>query len=144
MAVIHRRFVKQINLQRRRIRERTSRKVLQSSPLFEGNRGSRMFLTLLRLGKSIPGRQWIGKHRRPRAVTWQMKRNMLVRLEREAENEYWLSRPYMTPEQEHRHNAERRLQRYLDLKATNYANFPKHKHIADHLDHLNISKNWCN
>ncbi|KAJ8250496.1 hypothetical protein COCON_G00224180 [Conger conger] len=103
-----------------------------------------MFLTLMRLGKGIPGKQWIGKHRRPRAVTWQMKRNMLRRLEREAENEYWLSRSYMTPEQEQGHSAERRLNRYLDMKAARTSNFPEHRYIADHLGHLKITKNWCN
>ncbi|KAM3605995.1 uncharacterized protein V6R79_008760 [Siganus canaliculatus] len=65
-----------------------------------------MFLTLALLRKGIPGKQWIGKYRRPRQITWQMKRNTLKHLEREAENEYWISRPYMTQEQERGHAAE--------------------------------------
>ncbi|KAG9334870.1 hypothetical protein JZ751_006347 [Albula glossodonta] len=101
-----------------------------------------MLLTLLRLGKGISGKQWIGKHRRPRAVTWQMKRNVIQRLEREAENEYWLSRPYMTPEQEMGHAAERRLQNWEAIKAAKAANFPEHKYITDHLNHLKITKTW--
>ncbi|KAJ8361545.1 hypothetical protein SKAU_G00180700 [Synaphobranchus kaupii] len=114
-------------------------------PLVSGqpcSSGIAMFLTLMRLGKGIPGKQWIGKHRRPRAVTWQMKRGILARLEREAENEYWLSRPYMSPEQERGHSAERRLQRFMDFKATKAANMPEHKYLTDHLNHLKVTKNW--
>ncbi|KAF6721474.1 Ribosomal protein 63, mitochondrial [Oryzias melastigma] len=101
-----------------------------------------MFLTLTLLRKGIPGKQWIGKYRRPRQITWQMKRNTLKNLEREAENEYWISRPYMTREQEHSHAAERRAQNWLKIKETSFANFPQHKHITDHLSHLRISKTW--
>lgn len=101
-----------------------------------------MFLTLALLRKGIPGKQWIGKYRRPRKITWQMKRNMLKHLEREAENEYWISRPYMTAEQEHGHAAERRAQNWLKIKEAKYANFPQHKLISDHLSHLNITKTW--
>ncbi|KAJ8384774.1 hypothetical protein AAFF_G00198600 [Aldrovandia affinis] len=104
--------------------------------------GNRMFLTLALLRKGIPGKQWIGKYRRPRAVTWQMKRNMLVRLEREAENEYWLSRAYMSREQEQGHATERRMQNWLDFKSAQTANFPQHRYIADHLNHLKVTKNW--
>ncbi|XP_028279408.1 large ribosomal subunit protein mL63 [Parambassis ranga] len=101
-----------------------------------------MFLTLTLLRKGIPGKQWIGKYRRSRPVTWQMKRNMVKHLEREAENEYWISRPYMTPEQEHSHAAERRAQNWLNIKEAKFANFPEHKNITDHLSHLNISRSW--
>ncbi|KAM6916185.1 large ribosomal subunit protein mL63 [Xenentodon cancila] len=101
-----------------------------------------MFLTLTLLRKGIPGKQWIGKYRRPRAITWQMKRNMLKHLEREAENEYWISRSYMTPEQEHSHAAERRAQAWLKIKENKFANFPQNKLITDHLNHLRITKTW--
>ncbi|KAM9809051.1 large ribosomal subunit protein mL63 [Syngnathus typhle] len=101
-----------------------------------------MFLTLALLRKGIPGKQWIGKYRRPRLVTWQMKRNMVKHLEREAENEYWLSRPYMTPEQEFGHSAERRALKWQNIKEARFNNFPKHKSVTDHLAHLDISRNW--
>ncbi|XP_068184112.1 large ribosomal subunit protein mL63 [Antennarius striatus] len=103
---------------------------------------SAMFLTLNLLRKGIPGKQWIGKHRRPRPITWQMKRNTVKQLEREAENEYWLSRPYMTMEQENGHAAERRALNWQKLKESKFANFPKHKYIDDHLSHLRITKTW--
>ncbi|XP_030642328.1 large ribosomal subunit protein mL63 [Chanos chanos] len=101
-----------------------------------------MFLTLALFRKGIPGKQWIGKYRRPRPVTWQMKRNMLVHLEREAENEYWLSRPYMNLEQERGHAAQRRNMMWMKIKAERQAKFPEHKYIADHLNHLNTTKTW--
>ncbi|XP_056147255.1 ribosomal protein 63, mitochondrial [Lampris incognitus] len=101
-----------------------------------------MFLTLTLLRKGIPGKQWIGKHRRPRPITWQMKANMLKHLEREAENEYWISRPYMTREQEHCHAAERRAQSWQKIRERNFFKFPEHKYITDHLDHLNTTKTW--
>ncbi|XP_073338217.1 large ribosomal subunit protein mL63 [Pagrus major] len=101
-----------------------------------------MFLTLTLLRKGIPGKQWIGKHRRPRQITWQMKRNTLNHLEREAENEYWMSRPYMTAEQERGHAAERRAENWLKIKEAKFVKFPEHKRITDHLSHLNITKTW--
>lgn len=101
-----------------------------------------MFLTLTLLRKGISGKQWIGKYRRPRQITWQMNRNTVKHLEREAENEYWISRPYMTPEQEHCHAAERRAQNWLKIKEAKFANFPEHKHMTDHLSHLKITKTW--
>ncbi|XP_017286544.1 ribosomal protein 63, mitochondrial [Kryptolebias marmoratus] len=103
-----------------------------------------MFLTLALLRKGIPGKQWIGKYRRPRPITWQMKCNMVKHLEREAENEYWISRPYMTREQERGHAAERRAQIWLKIKEEKFSNFPKHKYMTDHLSHLGISKTWTN
>ena len=57
-----------------------------------------MFLTALLCRGRIPGRQWIGKHRRPRTVSALAKQNMIRRLEIEAENHYWLSRPFLTAE----------------------------------------------
>ncbi|XP_061767241.1 large ribosomal subunit protein mL63 [Nerophis ophidion] len=101
-----------------------------------------MFLTLALLRKGIPGHQWLGKYRRPRAVTWHMKRNMVKHLEREAANEYWLSRPFMTQEQELGHAAERRQQIWQRFKESKSSNFPQHKSFADHLSHLQISKTW--
>ncbi|XDV43267.1 hypothetical protein PO909_011777 [Leuciscus waleckii] len=101
-----------------------------------------MFLTLALLRKGIPGKQWIGKYRRPRVVTWQMKRNMIKRLEQEAENEYWISRPFMTLEQERGHAAQRREWMRLQIKDAQQAKFPEHKHIADQLNHLKITKTW--
>lgn len=103
-----------------------------------------MFLTLALFRKGIPGKQWIGKYRRQRPITWQMKRNMIKHLEREAENEYWISRPYMTPEQEVGHAAERRAQTWLNIKEKSFSNFPEHKSITDHLSHLRITKTWSN
>ncbi|XP_015217884.1 large ribosomal subunit protein mL63 [Lepisosteus oculatus] len=101
-----------------------------------------MFLTAVLLRKGIPGKQWIGKYRRPRQVTWQMQRNVVKRLEVEAGNEYWLSRPCMTREQERGHVAERRLQNWLGFKAAKAANFPEHRFVTDHLNHLNVTKKW--
>ncbi|XP_073683521.1 large ribosomal subunit protein mL63 [Garra rufa] len=101
-----------------------------------------MFLTLALLRKGIPGKQWIGKYRRPRVVTWQMRRNTIKRLEQEAENEYWISRPYMTQEQELGHAAQRREWMLNQIKATQQAKFPEHKYIADQLNHLKITKTW--
>ncbi|XP_076016494.1 large ribosomal subunit protein mL63 [Genypterus blacodes] len=101
-----------------------------------------MHLTLALLKKGIPGKQWIGKHRRLRPITWQMKRNTLKHLDREAENEYWISRPYVTPDQEFGNAAERRALSWLKIKETKFLNFPEHKSITEHLSHLNISKNW--
>ncbi|XP_028323705.1 large ribosomal subunit protein mL63 [Gouania willdenowi] len=101
-----------------------------------------MFLTLALLRKGIPGKQWIGKHRRPRLITWQMKRNMLAHLEREDQNEYWLSRPFMTKEQEHGHASERRAQDWINIKEAQFKNFPQHKSITDHLSNLRITKTW--
>lgn len=111
------------------------------SELFQ-NRCAVMFLTVALLRKGIPGKQWIGKYRRPRPITWQMKRNTLTHLEREAENEYWISRPYMTKEQELGHAAERRAQNWLRLKEANFTKFPEHKYMTDHLSHLRITKTW--
>ncbi|XP_028844298.1 large ribosomal subunit protein mL63 [Denticeps clupeoides] len=101
-----------------------------------------MFLTMALFRKGIPGKQWIGKHRRPRHVTWQMRRNTLAHLEREAENEYWISRPYMTAEQEFGHAAERRRQTWLNIRAEQTGRFREHKFVADHLGHLNTTKTW--
>ncbi|XP_012685279.1 ribosomal protein 63, mitochondrial [Clupea harengus] len=102
-----------------------------------------MFLTLALLRKGISGKQWIGKYRRPRPVTWQMKRNMLKQLDREAENEYWLSRSYMTREQERGHATERRKQMWEDIREVRFVSrFPEHKHLEDHLGHLNTTKTW--
>ncbi|XP_077586305.1 large ribosomal subunit protein mL63 [Stigmatopora nigra] len=102
-----------------------------------------MFLTLALLRKGIPGKQWIGKYRRPRPVTWQMKRNMIKHLEREEQNEYWLSRPYLTAQQELGSAAERRSENFLRIREAQYNNFPQHKTITDHLAHLKLSKTWA-
>ncbi|KAG9484373.1 large ribosomal subunit protein mL63 [Eleutherodactylus coqui] len=100
-----------------------------------------MFLTNI-LRKGIPGGQWIGKYRRPRKVTWHAKQAMIKRLEIEAETEYWISRPYMTKDQEFRHAVERRLACFEEVKAAKRANFPEHKYLQDHLNHLNVTKKW--
>lgn len=71
-----------------------------------------------------------------------MKRNTLKQLEREAGNEYWISRPYMTPEQEHGHAAERKAQEWLKIKEASFAKFPEHKYQTDHLSHLKVTKTW--
>ncbi|KAI5610908.1 ribosomal protein 63, mitochondrial [Silurus asotus] len=101
-----------------------------------------MFLTQVLLRKGIPGRQWIGKWRRPRPVSWQMKRNTVERLEREAENEYWLSRPYMSVEQERGHAHARRRHIWENICRTRQDTFCQHKSITDHLQHLNITRTW--
>ncbi|GCC23478.1 large ribosomal subunit protein mL63 [Chiloscyllium punctatum] len=101
-----------------------------------------MFLTAFLLRKGIPGKQWIGKYRRPRQITWQMKRNLIKRLEIERETEYWLSRPWMTVEQERGHAAQRRAERWEAFKNAKSANFPKFKYIEEHLNHLNVTKKW--
>ncbi|KAM8946728.1 large ribosomal subunit protein mL63 [Pelodytes ibericus] len=101
-----------------------------------------MFLTNVLLRKGIPGRQWIGKYRRPREVTWQMKRGVIRRLQIETENEYWISRPYLTQQQEYKHAAERRRVEWENIKNIRVANFPEHRYLADHLNHLNVTKKW--
>ncbi|XP_017403664.1 ribosomal protein 63, mitochondrial [Cebus imitator] len=101
-----------------------------------------MFLTALLCHSRIPGRQWIGKHRRPRFVSSRAKQNMIRRLEIEAENHYWLSMPYMTREQEHGHAAVRRKEAFEAIKAAATSNFPPHRFIVDQLDHLNVTRKW--
>ncbi|XP_053365661.1 ribosomal protein 63, mitochondrial [Clarias gariepinus] len=101
-----------------------------------------MFLTLPLLRKGIPGRQWIGKWRRPRPVTWQMKRNTVERLEREAQNEYWLSRPYLSLEQEKGHAHARRMRTWETIRHTRLSTFPQHTSLSEHLQHLNITRTW--
>ncbi|XP_043853859.1 ribosomal protein 63, mitochondrial [Dromiciops gliroides] len=101
-----------------------------------------MFLTAVVRGSRIPGKQWIGKHRRPRKVTWGMKQGMIRRLEIEAENEYWLSMPYMTREQEFNHSAARRRENFEAIKLAQVSKFPPHRFVADQLSHLNVSKKW--
>ncbi|KAM8820560.1 large ribosomal subunit protein mL63 [Eudromia elegans] len=101
-----------------------------------------MFLTTALLRKRIPGRQWIGKYRRPRVVTLSMKQSMIRRLEIEAENEYWLSRPFLTREQEYKHNTEGRWAKWEAFKNRVSSKFPEHRYIKDHLEHLNVSKKW--
>ncbi|NXT02924.1 RT63 protein, partial [Jacana jacana] len=101
-----------------------------------------MFLTTVLLRKRIPGKQWIGKYRRPRVVTLSMKQSMIRRLEIEAENEYWLSRPYLTREQEYKHNTEERRARWEAKKILWRAKMPEHRYMSDHLDHLNVTRKW--
>ncbi|NXT68677.1 RT63 protein, partial [Chaetops frenatus] len=101
-----------------------------------------MFLTTVLLRKRIPGKQWIGKYRQPRQVTTSMKQAMIRKLEIEAENEYWLSRPYLTKEQEYKHNTEERRAKWEAFKRSKQAKFPEHSYISDHLNHLNVSKKW--
>ncbi|NXY71743.1 RT63 protein, partial [Glareola pratincola] len=101
-----------------------------------------MFLTTVLLRKRIPGKQWIGKYRQPRPVTHSMKQAMIRRLEIEAENEYWLSRPYLTREQEYKHNTEERRAKWEAFKTLMKAKLPEHRYMSDHLDHLNVTKKW--
>ncbi|XP_013916002.1 PREDICTED: ribosomal protein 63, mitochondrial [Thamnophis sirtalis] len=102
-----------------------------------------MFLTRVLFGKRIPGKQWIGKNRRPRFVTHLMKANMIKRLEIEAENIYWLSCPYMTKEQEYRHDEENVLMLKQQRIAEERAKFLEHKYVAENLKHLNVTKRWA-
>ncbi|XP_011358523.1 large ribosomal subunit protein mL63 [Pteropus medius] len=101
-----------------------------------------MFLTALLRRNRIPGRQWIGKHRRPRAVSAWAKQNTLRRLETEAENHYWLSAPHLSAEQERGHAAARRAAAFQAIKAACEANFPPHRRLVDQLSHLNVTKKW--
>ncbi|XP_008581466.1 PREDICTED: ribosomal protein 63, mitochondrial [Galeopterus variegatus] len=101
-----------------------------------------MFLTALLRRNRIPGRQWIGKHRRPRIVSSHAKQNMLRRLEIEAENHYWLSTPYLSAEQEYGHAAARRAAAFEAIKAATASKFPPHRFVADQLNHLNVTKKW--
>ncbi|XP_049634294.1 ribosomal protein 63, mitochondrial [Suncus etruscus] len=101
-----------------------------------------MFLTARLLRNRIPGRQWIGKHRRPRPVSFQAKQNMIRRLETEAENHYWLSMPYLTAEQEYGHAATRRAAAFEAIKAASTAKFPPHRFVGDQLQHLDVAKKW--
>ncbi|CAN0561740.1 unnamed protein product [Rangifer tarandus platyrhynchus] len=101
-----------------------------------------MFLTALLSRGRIPGRQWIGKHRRPRTVSALAKQNVIRRLEIEAENHYWLSRPFLTAEQERGHAAARRAAAFEALKAAQVAKFPAHRRLEDQLDHLNVTRRW--
>lgn len=101
-----------------------------------------MFLTALLLRNRIPGRQWIGKHRRPRAVSAYAKQNMIRRLETEAENHYWLSMPFLSAQQEYGHAAARRAAAFQALRAASQAKFPPHRRLGDQLSHLTVSKKW--
>ncbi|XP_024436603.1 large ribosomal subunit protein mL63 [Desmodus rotundus] len=101
-----------------------------------------MFLTALLRRNRIPGRQWIGKHRRPRFVTFHGKQNMIRRLETEAENHYWLSTPFLTAAQEFGHAAARRAAAFQAIKAASEAKFPQHRLLVDQLSHLNVTKKW--
>ncbi|XP_006832024.1 PREDICTED: ribosomal protein 63, mitochondrial [Chrysochloris asiatica] len=101
-----------------------------------------MFLTARLCRNRIPGRIWIGKHRRPRTVSFHAKQSMIRRLEIEAENHYWLSMPYLTVEQERGHAAARRAQAFEAIKAASTSKFPPHRFVADQLNHLNVTKKW--
>lgn len=67
---------------------------------------------------------------------------MIRRLEIEAENEYWLSRPYLTRQEEYNHNKDVRMARWVAFKAMKSSKFPEHRYMSDHLNHLNVSKKW--
>ncbi|XP_006894166.1 PREDICTED: ribosomal protein 63, mitochondrial [Elephantulus edwardii] len=101
-----------------------------------------MFVTAFLCRNRIPGRQWIGKHRRPRPVSFLSKQRMIRRLEIEAENHYWLSMPYLTAEQEYGHAAARREAAFEAIKAANFSNFLSHRFVADQLQHLSVTKKW--
>ncbi|KAM6178066.1 large ribosomal subunit protein mL63 [Rhynchocyon petersi] len=101
-----------------------------------------MFLSAFLCRNRIPGRQWIGKHRRPRRVSFFSKQNMIRRLEIEAENHYWLSMPHLTAEQEFGHAAARRAETFEAIKRASTSNFPPHRFVADQLQHLNVTKKW--
>ncbi|CAK6442976.1 unnamed protein product [Pipistrellus nathusii] len=102
-----------------------------------------MFLTALLCRNRIPGRQWIGKHRRPRRVSFQAKQNTLRRLETEAENHYWLSAPFLSAAQEFGHAAARRAAAFEAIKAAKEAKFPQHRRLADHLGHFSVTRKWA-
>ncbi|KAM7114505.1 large ribosomal subunit protein mL63 [Molossus nigricans] len=101
-----------------------------------------MFLTALLRRNRIPGRQWIGKHRRPRTVSFHAKRSVVRRLETEAENHYWLSAPWLSAAQEFGHAAARRAAAFQAIKAAREARFPQHRLLADQLGHLDVTKKW--
>ncbi|CAN0398270.1 unnamed protein product [Lampetra planeri] len=102
-----------------------------------------MFLSaLLRMG--LPGgRQWAGKHRRPLRVSHNSLLKLRQRLEAEAENEYWLSRAWMSREQESGHMVEFRADEFRALtREKMVARFPPHRFVNDHLQQLNVSRRW--
>ncbi|KAF3825947.1 hypothetical protein GH733_006774 [Mirounga leonina] len=99
-----------------------------------------MFLTALLRRNRLPGRQWIGKHRRPRTVSFHAKERMIRRLEVEAENHYWLSMPCLTAEQEYGHAAERRAAAFEAIKAASMSKFPPSRFVVDQLDHLTFKE----
>ncbi|XP_006085573.1 ribosomal protein 63, mitochondrial [Myotis lucifugus] len=101
-----------------------------------------MFLTAVLRRNRIPGRQWIGKHRRPRSVSFQAKQSTIRRLETEAENHYWLSAPFLSAAQEFGHAAARRAAAFQAIKAAQEVKFPPHRRLVDQLNHLNVTKKW--
>uniref|UniRef100_A0A670ZTS7 Ribosomal protein 63, mitochondrial n=1 Tax=Pseudonaja textilis TaxID=8673 RepID=A0A670ZTS7_PSETE len=97
-----------------------------------GRKGGRGRITFGSLVVSeLVGLQWIGKHRWPRSITPLIKAKKIRNLETEAENQYWLSCPDMTKEQEYRHDEKNR------------AKFPEHRYASEYLKHLHVTKKWA-
>uniref|UniRef100_A0A8C6XYG5 Ribosomal protein 63, mitochondrial n=1 Tax=Naja naja TaxID=35670 RepID=A0A8C6XYG5_NAJNA len=86
--------------------------------------------------------QWIGKPRRPRVVTPLIKANTIRRLETEAENQYWLSCPYVAKEKEHHHDEENGLASRQQRIAEGSTKFPEHRYASEYLKHLHMTKKW--
>ncbi|XP_032803661.1 large ribosomal subunit protein mL63 [Petromyzon marinus] len=102
-----------------------------------------MFLSAL-LRMSLPGgRQWAGKHRRPLRVSYNSLVKLRRRLEAEAENEYWLSRAWMSREQESGHMVEFRTSAFRAFtREKTAARFPPHRFVNEHLQQLNVNRRW--
>uniref|UniRef100_UPI003590152E protein HIRA-like isoform X4 n=1 Tax=Myxine glutinosa TaxID=7769 RepID=UPI003590152E len=102
-----------------------------------------MFLAKILLRSRIPGKQWIGKNRRPTKITDATKQRLIARLEIEAETQYWLSRPWLTSDQEHGSAKDSKKVNFIEqFRAFRKSKFPPHEFMAHHLDHLNVTKKW--
>ncbi|XP_026546850.1 LOW QUALITY PROTEIN: ribosomal protein 63, mitochondrial, partial [Notechis scutatus] len=89
------------------------------------------------------GLQWIGKHRRPRFITPLIKAKKVRNLETEAENQYWLSCPYMTKKQAYRHDDKKCTCIKAVKNAEERAKFPDHGYASEYLKHLHVTKKWA-
>ncbi|XP_002738467.1 large ribosomal subunit protein mL63-like [Saccoglossus kowalevskii] len=106
-----------------------------------------MWLTVIRMAHRavrtpIPGRQWSGKHRRPIVMTKWRIRNTVNRLERQAENDRLISKPFLTQEEEYGHALKRKIIARAELHEVRKQTLPEHKRMEDHFEHLNVHKNW--
>ncbi|XP_070573433.1 large ribosomal subunit protein mL63-like [Ptychodera flava] len=106
---------------------------------------TRLLLAHRPLGRKVPGLQWTGKHRRPRIITKFMMRNLQKRLEREAENDRLLSRPFLTHAEQvedHKLSSAREQVEIDKIKEARIHTLPEHKTMDTHFDHLNVTRRW--
>jgi len=114
-----------------------------------------MWLGRLLFGaRSVPGRQWSGKHRRVRKVTGHMKFNRVQKMLQIREVEKMIAVPYLTVDEEYGHIVEKKIEKQSEFflhqrKMRNFgldvlgANSPHAKNDAKcYLDHLNVAKKW--